>query len=63
MAVVKRVKLTERQSVDIRMDALNALNHPTFFLGDQLLDSTSFGRVTSAAFDRRIVQFALRHSS
>ena len=44
------------------MDALNALNHPPFFLGDQVLDSTSFGRVTSTAFDRRIVQFALKYN-
>ncbi len=62
MAVIKRVKITERQSMDIRMDALNALNHPTFFIGDQVLDSTTFGRVTSTAFDRRIVQFAVKYS-
>ncbi|MEO8130073.1 MAG: TonB-dependent receptor, partial [Bryobacteraceae bacterium] len=62
LAVVKRVKLTERQSMEIRMDALNALNHPNFIIGDQVLDSTSFGRVTTTAFDRRIVQFALRYS-
>jgi hypothetical protein len=62
LAVVKRVKIAERQSIDIRMDALNALNHPNFIIGDQLLDSSSFGRVTTGFFDRRIVQFALRYS-
>ena len=62
LAAVKTIRIAERQSVEVRMDALNALNHPSFSIGDQVVDSSTFGKVTTQAFDRRIVQFAVRYS-
>ncbi len=45
-----------------RNSRFSANGSQNFFLGDQLLDSTSFGRLMSTAFDRRIVPFALKYS-
>jgi hypothetical protein len=49
----------ERQRAEIRMDAFNALNHATFWAGDQDINSTGFGRITSTFYAPRIVQFGL----
>jgi len=57
--ILKNTKIRERQSVDIRMDASNIFNHPTFYLGDQTITSTTFGRITSTFFGRRLIQFGL----
>jgi len=53
----KRTKITERQSLEIRMDSTNIFNHPTWYVGDQTITSTQFGRVTSTMFGRRLIQF------
>lgn len=53
----KTTRITERQSLEIRMESTNILNHPTFFVGDQVISSTSFGRITSTMFGRRLIQF------
>jgi len=57
--ILKNTKIRERQSVDIRMDASNIFNHPTFYLGDQTITSTNFGRITSTFFGRRLIQFGM----
>ena len=59
LGLQKRTKITEKQSLEFRMEAANALNHPTFAIGDQNIGSTSFGRVTGTLSVRRLVQFAL----
>ena len=51
--------LTERQSVELRMEAQNILNHPAFFAGDQDINSTQFGKIGSTFFGRRLIQFGL----
>ncbi|HEY1337689.1 MAG TPA: TonB-dependent receptor [Bryobacteraceae bacterium] len=61
MNVMKFVTITERQKVELRMDAYNMLNHPTFWSGDQNINSTQFGTVTSMFFVPRILQFGLRY--
>jgi hypothetical protein len=55
----KVVRFREHQSIELRMDASNALNHTTFFVGDQNINSTTFGQVTSQYFGNRIVQFSM----
>jgi hypothetical protein len=60
MSALKTVKLTERQTVELRMDAFNMLNHPSFWAGDQNINSTNFG-VVAADFGSRVVQFALHY--
>ena len=55
----KTTKITERQSIQLRMDATNFLNHPSFTIGDQTVTSTTFGKITSTYAARRQMQFAL----
>lgn len=55
--VQKNTKITERHSLEIRMESTNIFNHPTWFVGDQNIDSTTFGRITSTFFGRRLIQF------
>ncbi|HKX31182.1 MAG TPA: hypothetical protein VJ302_26065, partial [Blastocatellia bacterium] len=58
-AVSKNTKITERQSIEFRMDASNILNHPTWGFGDQTITSTNFGKINSTFYGRRLLQFGL----
>lgn len=60
MSALKTVKLRERQSVEIRMDAFNALNHTSFYAGDQNINSTTFG-VVGTDYGSRVVQFGAHY--
>ena len=55
----KTTHITERHSVELRMEAQNILNHPAFFAGDQNINSTQFGQIASTFFGRRLIQFGL----
>src|SRR5262249_54416156 len=57
--LVKTTKVHERHEIQLRMDATNFFNHPTFLIGDQTVTSTTFGRITSTFAARRQMQFAL----
>jgi Carboxypeptidase regulatory-like domain len=57
--VSKDIPINERQSVQLRMDSTNFLNHTTFYVGDQTITSTTFGKVTSQYYANRLIQFAL----
>jgi hypothetical protein len=50
--VIKRVRITEQKEFELRVDALNVLNHPIF--GNPTLDinNASFGRITTATGTR-----------
>jgi hypothetical protein len=61
MVLKKTVKITEKQDVEVRMDAYNTLNHATFFAGDQNINSTTFGVIGSMFYAPRVMQFALRY--
>jgi hypothetical protein len=56
----KTTKIFERHTLELRIDALNVFNHPTFQLGDQSVNSTTFGKITSTgaalSSSRRIIQ-------
>jgi hypothetical protein len=68
-ALIKKTRITERQSLELRMDAQNIFNHPTFAVLDQALNtttvtninvnSTQFGRISALGTDRRLFQFSL----
>jgi len=64
MSLAKKVKITERQSLLLRMDALNAPNHPTFYVGDQNINSTSpaFGTIASTFYSPRVLQLSAHYS-
>jgi hypothetical protein len=59
LGVQKLTRINERQSIEFRMEAANALNHPAFALGDQNISSTTFGRITGTLSQRRLIQFAV----
>ena len=62
MRLKKTVNLTETKKVELLMDAFNALNHPTFWSGDQNINTTTFGVVSSMSTTLRIVQFGLHYT-
>jgi len=59
MSLSKVVKITEHDSIQLRMEAFNAINHPTFWSGDQNINSTSpaFGTITSTFYNPRVMEF------
>ena len=57
----KRIRITERQSLEIRIEGTNITNHPTFWVGDQNINSTTFGAVASTLYNPRIMQAALHY--
>jgi hypothetical protein len=62
MRLKKTVNITEHKKVELLMDAFNALNHPTFWTGDQNINTTTFGVVSSMFYTPRIVQFGLHYT-
>jgi hypothetical protein len=59
--LLKRTKITERNSLDIRMDVTNFFNHPSFLIGDQTVTSTTFGKITSTFAGARVFQFSTQY--
>ena len=60
-SLIKAVRITEHRNVELRMDAFNALNHATFWSGDQNINSTQFGVIGSIFYPARIMQFGLSY--
>jgi hypothetical protein len=67
-SVLKTVRISERQSVEIRAEAFNLPNHPAFGVGDETqatqrarfdINQPTFGTINSVLFDRRLMQFGL----
>jgi hypothetical protein len=58
MSLTKNVKLTERENLVLRWEAFNAPNHPSFWAGDQNINSSArhFGTV-AGVFSPRIMEF------
>jgi len=55
----KRVQITERHSLELRMEGFNVLNHATFFVGaGQSINATNFGVIQSMYYAPRRMQFA-----
>jgi hypothetical protein len=61
MSLQRRFKITERHSIELRMEGVNVLNHPTFYVGDQNINSTTFGVIGSMFNSPRVMQFAARY--
>jgi hypothetical protein len=64
VAVLKRTRITERQSIEFRADAYNVFNHPNFFAGDTNVNNLNFGKITSQYVTNdgsgpRLLQFGL----
>ena len=64
LSLAKDTRLRERASIQFRADAFNVTNHPSFFVGDQNVNSTTFGRITAMYYGYdgvgpRVLQFGL----
>jgi hypothetical protein len=57
MHLKKVIPITEGSRLEIHMDAFNALNHATFWAGDQNINSTSFGVMNGMFYLPRVLQF------
>ena len=62
VSVSRKVDITERQSAIVRLDVSNVSNHPTFLVGDQNINSSTFGAITSTLTTPRVVQLSLHYS-
>jgi hypothetical protein len=59
--IIKRTPipvLGEAGEFEFRVEFFNVLNHPVFFVGNQNINSTTFGRITSTVSAPRVIQFA-----
>jgi hypothetical protein len=59
MNLAKNIRITEKRTLELRMDAYNALNHTTFWVGDQNINSPTFGVIGSTFFNPRVMEFGL----
>jgi hypothetical protein len=57
--IQKTTKISERHSVELRMESSNIFNHPTFSSPQGSINSTTFGKITGTFFGRRVIQFGL----
>ena len=61
LSLQKRVAVTERQSVELLIQGTNITNHPTFVVGDQNINDTKFGVVSSTLRASRVLQFGMHY--
>lgn len=59
LGILKTTKLTEKKSLEFRMEATNIFNHASFLVGDQVISSADFGRITDTFSYSRRIQFGL----
>jgi hypothetical protein len=57
--VQKLTHLTEKQTVEFRMESTNVFNHPAFYTNGFNINSTKFGQINATFNDRRVIQFGL----
>jgi len=58
-SVQKVTRVTERHSLEIRVEAFNVMKHPTWYLEDQNIESTNFMKITQNFNGRRLLQFGV----
>jgi len=59
--LLKQIEISGHHSVELRMMAINALNHATFWSGDQNVNAVPFGIVGGTFFGSRVVEFGLTY--
>ena len=60
LALSKRIRLTDRYRVELKGEAFNLTNTPSFFRGDMDVNSTTFGRLTAVNVGSRVIQLSAR---
>jgi hypothetical protein len=58
--LMKRIRVTERWSLELRADAISALNHPNFSNPTTDINSVNFGRISGTDDGNRIMVVSLR---
>ena len=48
LSIIRKIKITERASLQLRADVFNIFNHPNFDVPDRVFDSPTFGSLISA---------------
>jgi hypothetical protein len=61
LALLKKIQIRDTHSLELRIEALNALNHPNWFVPDQDINSVTFGRLQSTANESRRLQLSARY--
>jgi hypothetical protein len=61
LALSRLVSVSARQNIELRIEAFNLFNHFNWGSPNSNLDAGTFGRITTAAGDPRILQFGLKY--
>jgi hypothetical protein len=60
LALSKRFRILDRYAFEVKGEAFNLTNTPSFFRGDIDINSTTFGRLTSVNVGSRVIQLSAR---
>jgi hypothetical protein len=60
LALSKRIRITDRHRFEVKGEAFNLTNTPSFFIGDMNINSTTFGRLTDVNIGSRVIQLSGR---
>ena len=60
--ILRRVPLTESQTLEFRLDLINAFNHVLWDVPNTDINNSNFGRVTTQWNTPRCIQFQLRYT-
>jgi hypothetical protein len=61
LALSKRIRVTDTHRIEVKGEAFNLTNTPSFFRGDMDINSTTFGRITQVNVNSRVVQLSVRY--
>jgi len=61
LALLKKIDLNDRHSLEFRVESSNILNHPNWFVDDQYINSAQFGQVSQVSNTPRRFQFSLHY--
>ena len=60
LALSKRTRIAGRYTLELKAEAFNLTNSVSFDIGDQNINSTTFGQITDTAVGARVMQFSVR---
>jgi hypothetical protein len=60
MALSKRIRFFDRYVLELKGEAINLTNTPSFTRGDMDINSTTFGRLTAVNIGARVIQLSAR---
>lgn len=58
-SIHKTTRVKEGHTIEVRMEAFNAMNHPNWYMEDQNIDSVNFMKIATTFSGRRILQFGV----